>query len=102
MSRKRPAGWLLCKASQFAKSAIQRVSISVEPGFGRPRVLAYAKIFMASAATSLSLAGVVIVGALGETIRTTGRHLGGLDQFDDDCVVAAVIWPWASGIGARR
>jgi hypothetical protein len=34
-------------------------------------VLAYAKIFMALAATSLSLAGVVIVGALGQTIRTT-------------------------------
>jgi integrase len=41
-------------------------------------VLAYAKIFMASAATSLSLAGVVIVGALGQTIRTTAacrRHV---------------------------
>jgi hypothetical protein len=35
-------------------------------------VLAYAKIFMASAATSLSLAGVVIVGALGQTIRRWG------------------------------
>jgi leucyl-tRNA synthetase len=41
-------------------------------------VLAYPKIFMASAATSLSLAGVVIVGALGQTIRTTAacrRHV---------------------------
>jgi hypothetical protein len=41
-------------------------------------MLAYAKIFTASAATSLSLAGVVIVGALGQTIRTTAacrRHV---------------------------
>ena len=40
-------------------------------------MLAYAKIFMASAATSLSLAAVVIVGALGETIRTTAGMSAG-------------------------
>jgi hypothetical protein len=39
--------------------------------------VAYAKIFMASAATSLSLAGVVIVGALGQTIRTTAGMSAG-------------------------
>jgi hypothetical protein len=39
-------------------------------------VLAYAKIFMASAATSLSLAAVVIVGALGQTIPTTAGDGG--------------------------
>jgi hypothetical protein len=61
-------------------------------------VLAYAKIFMASAATSLSLAAVVIVGALGQTIRTTAGMSVGLDQFDDDCVVAGVIWPRAGGM----
>jgi hypothetical protein len=40
-------------------------------------VLAYAKIFMASAATSLGLAGVVIVAALGQTIRTTAGMSAG-------------------------
>ena len=40
-------------------------------------MLTYAKIFMASAATSLSLAGVVIVGALGQTIQTTAGMSAG-------------------------
>ena len=34
MSRKRLAGWLLCKASQFAKSAIQRVRFGVDDEVG--------------------------------------------------------------------
>jgi hypothetical protein len=65
-------------------------------------VLAYAKIFMASAATSLSLAGVVIVAALGQTIRTTAGMSAGSTKFDDDCVVAGVICRGPVGCGMMR
>jgi hypothetical protein len=75
--RKRPAGWLLCRASQFSKRPLSNESASpLSPDSGVAGV-AYAKIFMALAATSLSLAGVVIVGALGQTIRTTAGMSAG-------------------------
>jgi hypothetical protein len=60
------------------KAAIQPVSIAIEPGSGRSAVLAYAKIFMASAAVTLNVAGVVIVGASGQRIIITlGRRRAG-------------------------
>jgi hypothetical protein len=73
------------------EAAIQPVNIAIEPGSGRSGVLAYAKIFMASAAGTLNVAGVVIVGASGQRIMITLGSVGGLDQHNLDGVAAWVV-----------
>jgi hypothetical protein len=74
--RKRPAGWLLCKASQFSKRPPSNESASpLSPDLGVAGV-AYAKIFMASAATALNRLGLVMVPRvqLTETVKAPDRH----------------------------
>jgi hypothetical protein len=61
-------------------------------------VLAYAKIFMASAAVALNVAGVVIVGASGQRIMITlGLSVGSISWMESSS--AAVMAPDASTMG---